>query len=187
MSTVQLWVSGVLAVLRVLLSQSTEDIVLSRTQELSFSPYLISCPVINRLRDGDSRSAAEEHSEGRSVQSLPEETFSRCAVHLTLFLTPVLLQVTCVWRTSSALRAGCRRPRLTWARPHPATGPPDRLHSGAARAGVGGCGLPRIRSLDPPTGRWSYCPSPPGWLPSHTPHGIVWYQSASAPSCSGAS
>ncbi|XP_053779195.1 huntingtin isoform X3 [Desmodus rotundus] len=81
-STVQLWVSGVLAVLRVLLSQSTEDIVLSRTQELSFSPYLISCPVINRLRDGDSRSAAEEHSEGRSVQSLPEETFSRFLLQL---------------------------------------------------------------------------------------------------------
>ena len=155
MSTVQLWVSGVLAVLRVLLSQSTEDIVLSRTQELSFSPYLISCPVINRLRDGDSRSAAEEHSEGRSVQSLPEETFSRCAVHLTLFLTPVLLQVTCVWRTSSALRAGCRRPRLTWARPHPATGPPDRLHSGAALSQSQGRGMRPAENSESRPAHWT--------------------------------
>ena len=141
MSTVQLWVSGVLAVLRVLLSQSTEDIVLSRTQELSFSPYLISCPVINRLRDGDSRSAAEEHSEGRSVQSLPEETFSRCAVHLTLCLTPVLLQVTCVWRTSSALRAGCRRPPSL-------LGSPPSCHRSPRQTAQRGCPQPEPGSGD---------------------------------------
>ncbi|XP_066242929.1 huntingtin isoform X4 [Saccopteryx leptura] len=82
-STVQLWVSGILAVLRVLISQSTEDIVLSRIQELSFSPYLISCPVISRLRDGDSNSTPEEPSEGRQVKnSLPEETFSRFLLQL---------------------------------------------------------------------------------------------------------
>ncbi|KAM8804110.1 huntingtin [Rhynchonycteris naso] len=82
-STVQLWVSGVLAVLRVLISQSTEDIVLSRIQELSFSPYLISCPVISRLRDGDSNSTPEEPSEGRQMKnSLPEETFSRFLLQL---------------------------------------------------------------------------------------------------------
>uniref|UniRef100_A0A673TZ91 Huntingtin n=1 Tax=Suricata suricatta TaxID=37032 RepID=A0A673TZ91_SURSU len=81
-STVQLWISGVLAILRVLISQSTEDIVLSRIQELSFSPYLISCPIINRLREGDSTSTPEEHSEGRHVKSLPEETFSRFLLQL---------------------------------------------------------------------------------------------------------
>ncbi|XP_057562698.1 huntingtin isoform X4 [Hippopotamus amphibius kiboko] len=81
-STAQLWISGILAILRVLISQSTEDIVLSRIQELSFSPYLISCPVINRLRDGDSHSVPEEHSEGRQTKNLPEETFSRFLLQL---------------------------------------------------------------------------------------------------------
>nr|XP_023494236.1 huntingtin isoform X3 [Equus caballus] len=81
-STVQLWISGILAILRVLISQSTEDIVLSRIQELSFSPYLISCPIINRLRDGDSNSTPEEQGEGRQVKNLPEETFSRFLLQL---------------------------------------------------------------------------------------------------------
>ncbi|KAF7469065.1 hypothetical protein GHT09_019711 [Marmota monax] len=81
-STVQLWISGILAILRVLISQSTEDIVLSRIQELSFSPFLISCQVINRLRDGDSTSTPEEHSEGKQMKHLPEETFSRFLLQL---------------------------------------------------------------------------------------------------------
>ncbi|XP_070228889.1 huntingtin isoform X4 [Bos mutus] len=81
-STVQLWVSGILAILRVLISQSTEDIVLSRIQELSFSPYLVSCPTISRLRDGDSTSALEEHTEGRQMKNLPEETFARFLLQL---------------------------------------------------------------------------------------------------------
>ncbi|XP_007456954.1 PREDICTED: huntingtin [Lipotes vexillifer] len=81
-STVQLWISGILAILRVLISQSTEDIVLSRIQELSFSPYLLCCPIINRLRDGDSNSVLEEHSEGRQTKDLPEETFSRFLLQL---------------------------------------------------------------------------------------------------------
>uniref|UniRef100_A0A8C3YS16 Huntingtin n=1 Tax=Catagonus wagneri TaxID=51154 RepID=A0A8C3YS16_9CETA len=81
-STVQLWVSGTLAILRVLISQSTEDIVLSRIQELSFSPSLISCPTINRLRAGDSDSAPEGHSEGGQGKNLPEETFSRFLLQL---------------------------------------------------------------------------------------------------------
>uniref|UniRef100_A0A8C0PZF1 Huntingtin n=1 Tax=Canis lupus familiaris TaxID=9615 RepID=A0A8C0PZF1_CANLF len=81
-STVQLWISGILAILRVLISQSTEDIVLSRIQELSFSPYLISCPIINRLRDGDSTSIPEEHHEGKQMKTLPEETFSRFLLQL---------------------------------------------------------------------------------------------------------
>uniref|UniRef100_A0A8C1W8L5 Huntingtin n=1 Tax=Cyprinus carpio TaxID=7962 RepID=A0A8C1W8L5_CYPCA len=51
--TVQLWVSGILAILRVLISQSTEDIILSRIQELSLSPYLLSCPTIRGLHDDD--------------------------------------------------------------------------------------------------------------------------------------
>lgn len=77
MSTVQLWVSGILAILRVLISQSTEDIVLSRIQELAFSPHLLSCPVIDRLRDGDRDSTPDARSAGRQVKALPEETFSR--------------------------------------------------------------------------------------------------------------
>lgn len=77
MSTVQLWVSGILAILRVLISQSTEDIVLSRIQELALSPHLLSCPVIARLRDGDGDSAPAGHSAGRQVKTLPEETFAR--------------------------------------------------------------------------------------------------------------
>uniref|UniRef100_A0AAX7T067 Huntingtin n=1 Tax=Astatotilapia calliptera TaxID=8154 RepID=A0AAX7T067_ASTCA len=48
-ATVQLWVSGILAVLRVLVSQSTEDIVLSRVHELALSPNLLSCHAIRRL------------------------------------------------------------------------------------------------------------------------------------------
>nr|AAA90987.1 Huntington gene [Rattus norvegicus] len=81
-STVQLWISGILAILRVLISQSTEDIVLSRIQELSFSPYLISCPVINRLRDGDSNPTLGERSRGKQVKNLPEDTFSRFLLQL---------------------------------------------------------------------------------------------------------
>ncbi|XP_070256233.1 huntingtin isoform X2 [Myotis yumanensis] len=81
-STVQLWVSGILAILRVLISQSTEDIVLSRIQELAFSPHLLSCPVIDRLRDGDRDSAPNGHSAGRQVKTLPEETFSRFLLQL---------------------------------------------------------------------------------------------------------
>ncbi|XP_036083329.1 huntingtin isoform X3 [Rousettus aegyptiacus] len=81
-STVQLWISGILAILRVLISQSTEEIVLSRVQELSFSPYLLSCPAINKLRDGESGSGPEELSEGRQAKSLPEETFSRFLLQL---------------------------------------------------------------------------------------------------------
>ncbi|CAB1327175.1 unnamed protein product, partial [Coregonus sp. 'balchen'] len=56
-NTVQLWVSGVLAVLRVLISQSTEDIVLSRVHELSLSPLLLSCPTIRHLHDDSSLSS----------------------------------------------------------------------------------------------------------------------------------
>lgn len=78
MSTVQLWISGILAILRVLISQSTEDIVLSRIQELSFSPYLISCQAISRLRCGEnSMGTAEDRTEGKQVKYPPEETFSR--------------------------------------------------------------------------------------------------------------
>lgn len=88
MSTVQLWVSGILAILRVLISQSTEDIVLSRIQELSFSPYLISCPIINRLREGDSNPTLEEQSETRQMKNLPEETFSRYVLYLSVWPCP---------------------------------------------------------------------------------------------------
>ncbi|NWJ09418.1 HD protein, partial [Crypturellus undulatus] len=83
MSTVQLWISGILAILRVLISQSTEDIVLSRIQELSFSPYLISCQAINKLRCGENNvSAPEDRTETKQVKYLPEETFSRFLLQL---------------------------------------------------------------------------------------------------------
>ncbi|XP_021144210.2 huntingtin isoform X1 [Columba livia] len=82
-STVQLWISGILAILRVLISQSTEDIVLSRIQELSFSPYLISCHAINRLRRGENNvSAPEDRTEAKQAKYLPEETFSRFLLQL---------------------------------------------------------------------------------------------------------
>ncbi|XP_067414992.1 huntingtin isoform X3 [Emydura macquarii macquarii] len=82
-STVQLWISGILAILRVLISQSTEDIVLSRIQELSFSPYLMSCQTINRLRDGENNiPTPEEKIELKQAKYLPEETFSRFLLQL---------------------------------------------------------------------------------------------------------
>ncbi|NWW82021.1 HD protein, partial [Climacteris rufus] len=82
-STVQLWISGILAILRVLISQSTEDIVLSRIQELSFSPYLISCQVISRLRCGENNgSTSEDHPEVKQAKYPPEETFSRFLLQL---------------------------------------------------------------------------------------------------------
>ncbi|NWV12179.1 HD protein, partial [Ptilonorhynchus violaceus] len=82
-STVQLWISGILAILRVLISQSTEDIVLSRIQELSFSPYLISCQAIKRLRCGENNvSTPEDHTEVKQAKYPPEETFSRFLLQL---------------------------------------------------------------------------------------------------------
>ncbi|XP_041838863.1 huntingtin isoform X2 [Melanotaenia boesemani] len=87
---VQLWVSGILAVLRVLVSQSTEDIVLSRVHELSFSPHLLSCHTIHRLHQqspstndppaADTICNEEENGEAQKV--LPEETFARFVLQL---------------------------------------------------------------------------------------------------------
>lgn len=82
MGTGQLWVSGILAILRVLISQSTEDIILSRIQELSLSPYLLSCPTIRRLCDDDSSPseappATMEDANGEPQRFPPEETFAR--------------------------------------------------------------------------------------------------------------
>ncbi|XP_075713523.1 huntingtin isoform X2 [Rhinoderma darwinii] len=82
-TTVQLWISGILAILRVLISQSTEDIVLSRIQELSFSPLLLSCQNITRLRDPDNNHHnLEEVAEQSLVNIPPEETFSRFLLQL---------------------------------------------------------------------------------------------------------
>ncbi|XP_078417320.1 huntingtin isoform X4 [Cetorhinus maximus] len=76
--TVQLWISGILAILRVLISQSTEDIVLSRIQELALSPYLISCQNISMLRDrGNQIIPPKEQDEETQNKHLPEETFAR--------------------------------------------------------------------------------------------------------------
>ncbi|XP_052401425.1 huntingtin isoform X2 [Carassius gibelio] len=85
--TVQLWVSGILAILRVLISQSTEDIILSRIQELSLSPYLLCCPTIRRLRDDDpsppeALPPAMEDANGEPQRVLPEETFARFLLQL---------------------------------------------------------------------------------------------------------
>uniref|UniRef100_A0A3Q3BRW4 Huntingtin n=1 Tax=Kryptolebias marmoratus TaxID=37003 RepID=A0A3Q3BRW4_KRYMA len=89
-STVQLWVSGILAVLRVLVSQSTEDIVLSRVHELSLSPHLLSCQTISRLHQqspspndppaADTSSNQETNSDAQKVP--PEETFARFLLQL---------------------------------------------------------------------------------------------------------
>lgn len=84
-ATVQLWVSGILAILRVLVSQSTEDIVLSRIHELSLSPHLLSCHTIKRLQQqnlspGDQAACDGQRTQepnGEAQKSLPEETFAR--------------------------------------------------------------------------------------------------------------
>ncbi|KAK7161518.1 hypothetical protein R3I94_004262 [Phoxinus phoxinus] len=85
--TGQLWVSGILAILRVLISQSTEDIILSRIQELSLSPYLLSCPTILRLSDDDcsppeAPPATVEDSNEEPQRFPPEETFARFLLQL---------------------------------------------------------------------------------------------------------
>ncbi|XP_055013837.1 huntingtin isoform X4 [Boleophthalmus pectinirostris] len=88
-ATVQLWVSGILAVLRVLVSQSTEDIVLSRVHELSLSPHLLSCQTITRLHqqststnDPPSETPATQEPNGDTQKTLPEETFARFLLQL---------------------------------------------------------------------------------------------------------
>ncbi|KAG5845042.1 hypothetical protein ANANG_G00134640 [Anguilla anguilla] len=84
--TLQLWVSGILAVLRVLVSQSTEDIVLSRVQELSLSPSLLSCATIRRLRaDGVPTPPSCEGGDGvdgEPQKCPPEETLARFLLQL---------------------------------------------------------------------------------------------------------
>nr|XP_055060920.1 huntingtin isoform X1 [Misgurnus anguillicaudatus] len=85
--TLQLWVSGILAVLRVLISQSTEDIILSRIQELSLSPYLLSSATIHLLRDDDplppvAPPATTEEDNGEPQRFPPEETFARFLLQL---------------------------------------------------------------------------------------------------------
>ncbi|XP_035282540.1 huntingtin-like isoform X3 [Anguilla anguilla] len=84
--TLQLWVSGILAVLRVLVSQSTEDIVLSRVQELSLSPSLLSCATIRRLRaDGIPTPPSCEGGDGvdgEPQKCPPEETLARFLLQL---------------------------------------------------------------------------------------------------------
>ncbi|KAK1886925.1 Huntingtin [Dissostichus eleginoides] len=65
--TVQLWVSGILAVLRVLVSQSTEDIVLSRQSPSPSDP-----PAADTLCGQD----------GEAQKALPEETFARFLLQL---------------------------------------------------------------------------------------------------------
>ncbi|TRY87598.1 hypothetical protein DNTS_005987 [Danionella cerebrum] len=84
--TVQLWVSGILAILRVLISQSTEDIILSRIQELSLSPYLLSCPTICRLCDVTSPleppPTIMDETNGEPQRFPPEETFARFLLQL---------------------------------------------------------------------------------------------------------
>ncbi|XP_057187145.1 huntingtin isoform X2 [Triplophysa rosa] len=85
--TVQLWVSGILAIVRVLISQSTEDIILSRIQELSLSPYLLSCATIQQLCDDDLSPPAApptipEESNGEPQRFPPEETFARFLLQL---------------------------------------------------------------------------------------------------------
>uniref|UniRef100_A0A3Q3IE51 Huntingtin n=1 Tax=Monopterus albus TaxID=43700 RepID=A0A3Q3IE51_MONAL len=89
-ATVQLWVSGILAVLRVLVSQSTEDIVLSRVHELSLSPHLLSCHTVHRLHQqrlslNDLPAAdmlVNQEANGEAQKVPPEETFARFLLQL---------------------------------------------------------------------------------------------------------
>ncbi|XP_061107320.1 huntingtin-like isoform X2 [Conger conger] len=85
--TVQLWVSGILAVLRVLVSQSTEDIVLSRVHELSLSPSLLSCSIVRCLRADSlpsppSCEGGGEGGDGEPQKCPPEETLARFLLQL---------------------------------------------------------------------------------------------------------
>ncbi|TSK22541.1 Huntingtin [Bagarius yarrelli] len=84
--TVQLWVSGILAILRVLISQSTEDIILCRVQELSLSPYLLSCSAIsqhnNESSPPNSPPTADVEPDAEPQRFLPEETFARFLLQL---------------------------------------------------------------------------------------------------------
>ncbi|XP_071359998.1 huntingtin isoform X2 [Trachinotus anak] len=89
-ATVQLWVSGILAVLRVLISQSTEDIVLSRVHELSLSPHLLSCHTIRRLHQQSpspsdlpaADTLCNQETNGEAQKAPPEETFARFLLQL---------------------------------------------------------------------------------------------------------
>ncbi|XP_049423670.1 huntingtin isoform X6 [Epinephelus fuscoguttatus] len=89
-ATVQLWVSGILAVLRVLVSQSTEDIVLSRVHELSLTPHLLSCHTIRRLHQQSpspsdpppADTLGNQEPNGEAQKALPEETFARFLLQL---------------------------------------------------------------------------------------------------------
>ncbi|KAF6723879.1 Huntingtin, partial [Oryzias melastigma] len=89
-ATVQLWVSGILAVLRVLISQSTEDIVLSRVHELSLSPHLLSCHTIRRLQQQSpahcelpaAEAPSNQETNGEAQKAPPEETFARFLLQL---------------------------------------------------------------------------------------------------------
>ncbi|KAJ8000512.1 hypothetical protein DPEC_G00180890 [Dallia pectoralis] len=85
-NTVQLWVSGILAVLRVLISQSTEDIVLSRVHELSLSPLLLCRPAIRRLHqhmDPQTPQPPTPSSQDLTPDRVqPEETFARFLLQL---------------------------------------------------------------------------------------------------------
>lgn len=88
-ATVQLWVSGILAVLRVLVSQSTEDIVLSRIHELSLSPNLLSCQTIQHLHqqslspnDPPAETLGCQEDNDDVPKALPEETFARFLLQL---------------------------------------------------------------------------------------------------------
>lgn len=95
-ATVQLWVSGILAILRVLVSQSTEDIVLSRIHELSLSPHLLSCHTIKRLQQQNLSPSEQpacdgQHNQepnGEAQKSLPEETFARWVWGCFVFKDP---------------------------------------------------------------------------------------------------
>ncbi|XP_067354239.1 huntingtin isoform X1 [Channa argus] len=89
-ATIQLWVSGILAVLRVLISQSTEDIVLSRVHELSLSPHLLSCHTVRRLHQKRSSPCdlpaadilCNQEANGEEQKAPPEETFARFLLQL---------------------------------------------------------------------------------------------------------
>ncbi|XP_056228134.1 huntingtin isoform X5 [Seriola aureovittata] len=89
-ATVQLWVSGILAVLRVLVSQSTEDIVLSRVHELSLSPHLLSCHTIRNLHKQSlspndlpaADTLGNQETNGEAQKAPPEETFARFLLQL---------------------------------------------------------------------------------------------------------
>ncbi|XP_078717925.1 huntingtin isoform X2 [Lampetra fluviatilis] len=69
-TTVQKWISGILAILRVLISQSSEDIILSRMQELA-GPPVVAMPPCGLRIPGSGDETLDTRGEEEEEKALP--------------------------------------------------------------------------------------------------------------------